>query len=162
MYLDALSFLEDEREGWRPFEALDELTDAELAAQLATVHGWSGRDLMAHLASGHERSLTVARELAVSERSPAKIALDLDWDARADEINEEIRLAWLALPMDEVRHRFRTLPGELRGYLTVVPETRWIKNAENEAFFLSETIDHYEAHVDDLRAVMASVGREVA
>ena len=31
MYLDALSFLEDERDGWRPYEVLDELTDDELA-----------------------------------------------------------------------------------------------------------------------------------
>ena len=31
--------------------------------------------------------------------------------------------------MDEVRARFRTSPGELRGYLTVVPESRWLKNA---------------------------------
>jgi len=162
MYLDALSFLEDEREGWRPFEALDELTDAELAPQLDSVHGWSGRDLMAHLVAWLEVSLAVAQELAVSESSPAKLAADADWDARGDAINEEIRLAWLALPMDEVRRRFRTVPGELRGYLTVVPETRWIKNAEYEQFFLDETIDHYESHADDLRAVRDSVGREVA
>jgi len=162
MYLDALSFLEDEREGWRAFEVLDELTDAELAPQLASVHGWSGRDLMAHVVAWLEVALTVARELAVGETSPAKLAADADWDARGDEINEEIRLAWLALPMDEVRHRFRTVPGELRGYLTVVPESRWIKNAEYEEFFLTETIDHYESHADDLRAVLASVGREVA
>ncbi len=61
--------------------------------------------------------------------------------------------------MDEVRRRFRTVPGELRGYLTVVPETRWIKNAENEEFFLGETIDHYEEHVADLAAVLGSAGR---
>ena len=162
MYLDALSFLEDERDGWRAYEALDELTDAELAPQLETVHGWSGRDLMAHVVAWLEVALTVARELAVGETSPAKLAADADWDARGDEINEEIRLAWLALPMDEVRQRFRTVPGELRGYLTVVPETRWIKSSEYEEFFLTETIDHYEAHLDDLRAVLASAGREVA
>jgi hypothetical protein len=162
MYLDALSFLEDERDGWRAYEALDELTDAELAPSLEGAHGWSGRDLMAHLVAWLEVALTVARELAVGETSPAKRAADADWDARGDEINEEIRLAWLALSMDEVRNRFRTVPGELRGYLTVVPETRWIKSSEYEEFFLTETIDHYEAHLDDLRAVLASAGREVA
>ena len=72
MYLDALSFLEDERDGWRAFEALDELADAELAPQLETVHGWSGRDLMAHLVAWLEVALDVARELAVGETSPAK------------------------------------------------------------------------------------------
>jgi len=159
MYLDALSFLEDERDGWRAVEALDELTDEQLAVPLEGAHGWSGRDLMAHLVAWLDVALAVARELAVNESSPAKVRADVDWDARGDEINEEIRLAWLALPMDEVRQRFRTVPGELRGYLTVVPESRWLKNAEYEEFFLTETIDHYEAHADDLGAVLASAGR---
>jgi hypothetical protein len=159
MYLDALSFLEDERDGWRAFEALDELTDDQLSVPLEGAHGWSGRDLMAHLTAWLEVGLTVARELAVNETSPAKIAADADWDARGDEINEEIRLTWLALPMDELRSRFRTVPGELRGYLTVVPEARWIKNAEYEEFFLTETTDHYEAHAADLAAVLAAAGR---
>ncbi len=157
MYLDALSFLEDERDGWRAFEALDELSDAALAPQLESVHGWSGRDLMAHLVAWLEVALDVARELAVNESSPAKAAADVNWAARGDAINEELRLAWLAMPLDEVRRRFRTVPGELRGYLTVVPEARWIKNAEYEQFFLDETIDHYEEHQDDLAAVLASV-----
>ena len=159
MYLDALSFLEDEREGWRAFEALDELTDDQLTPSLESVHGWSGRDLMAHLIAWLELAVTVAKELAINESSPSKVAADADWDARGDAINEEIRQAWLALPMDEVRQRFRTIPGELRGYLTVVPEARWLKNADYEEFFLTETIDHYEAHADDLAAVLASAGR---
>ena len=138
MYLDALSFLEDERDGWRAVEALDELTDEQLAVPLEGAHGWSGRDLMAHLVAWLDVALAVARELAVNESSPAKVQADADWDARGDEINEEIRMAWLALPMDEVRQRFRTVPGELRGYLTVVPESRWLKNAEYEEFFLTE------------------------
>jgi hypothetical protein len=159
MYLDALSFLEDERDGWRAFEALDELSDAELAVPLEGAHGWSGRDLMGHVIAGLEVALSVARELAVGETSPAKQRADADWEAGGDEINEELRLAWLALPMDAARDRFRTVPGELRGYLTVVPEARWIKSPEYEEFFLSETIDHYEEHSADLAAVLASVGR---
>jgi len=158
MYLDALSFLEDEREGWRAYEALDELTDADLAPQLESVHGWSGRDLMAHLVAWLEVALAVARELAVNDISPTRAASDADWEARGDLLNEEIRLSWLALPMDEVRRRFRTVPGELRGYLAVVPETRWITSAEYEQFFRNETIDHYASHLDDLAAVLASAG----
>ncbi len=159
MYPDALSFLEDERDAWRPYEALDELSDADLAAPLEAAHGWSGRDLMGHLATWLEHALAVARELAVAETSPTKVKADADWDARADAINEEFLVAWRALPMDEVRTRFRTVPGELRGYLTVVPETRWIKSAEYERFFLDETIDHYADHQADLAAVLAAAGR---
>jgi len=159
MYLDALSFLEDEREGWRPYEALDQLTDEQLSAVPEGAHGWSGRDLIGHLVGWQEVALGVARELAVAETSPAKVAADVDWEARGDAINEEMRQAWLALPMAEVRRRMRTVPGELRGYLTVVPESRWIKDADHEEFFLAETIDHYEEHLGDLEAILASAGR---
>ena len=34
MYLDALEFLEEEREAWAPFEALATLSDEQLAAPL--------------------------------------------------------------------------------------------------------------------------------
>jgi len=61
--------------------------------------------------------------------------------------------------MDEVRRRFRSVPGELRASLALVPETRWIKSAEYEQFFRDETTDHYASHRDDLAAVLASAGR---
>jgi len=158
MYLDALSFLEDERDDWRAFEALDELTDEQLSDPRSTAHGWSGRDLMAHLVAWQEHALTVARELAVEPTSRTKVQGDRDWDARGDQINDEIMRVWRALPIAEVRDRFRTVAGELRGYLTVVPETRWVKNAEYLKFFLSETLEHYVDHRDDLAAVLASAG----
>ena len=63
--------------------------------------------------------------------------------------------AWRELPAEEVRHRLRTAAGELRGYLTVVPETRWVKNSDILKFFLNETVDHYADHLDDLAAVYA-------
>ena len=156
MYANALEFLEDERDAWRPYEALLALSDADLSAPLAGAHGWSGRDLMAHLTYWQEVAMTVATELSLRETSPIKVAADADWDARGDEINEEIRVAALELPLDEVRSHFRLVPGELRGYLTVVPETRWLKNTEYENFFLNETTDHYEAHLADLAAVLAA------
>ncbi len=154
MYFDGLSFLEEEREAWRPYEQLLDLPDEALADELADCHGWSGRDLMAHLVAWQEHALAVARELAVNETSPTKVKGDEDWTARGDAINEEIRLAWLQLPMAEVRRRMTSIPGELRGTLTVVPETRWLKNSDHLRFFLDETTDHYEAHAADLAAVL--------
>jgi Mycothiol maleylpyruvate isomerase N-terminal domain len=162
MYSDALEFLEDERAAWLPFEALLDLSDADLAGPLDGVHGWSGRDLMAHLTYWQGVALAVARELALRETSATKVQSDIDWDARGDAWNEEIRIAGLALPMDEVRSRFRLIPGELRGYLTVVPETRWLKNTEYENFFLNETTDHYAAHMADLAAVLAAAAPSAA
>jgi hypothetical protein len=38
----------------------------------------------------------------------------------------------------------------------VVPETRWIKNAEMMGFFSAETIEHYEDHRPELAALLAS------
>ena len=49
MYLDSLEFLEEERDAWQPFEALADLTDAQLTIPVEGAHGWSGRELMGHL-----------------------------------------------------------------------------------------------------------------
>jgi hypothetical protein len=157
MYLDALEFLDEERDAFRPFEALADLTDEQLSVPVADAHDWSGRQLMAHLLSGQEIALAVATELAVNETSPAKARADADWDTRGgDAVNAEIDARWAALPMDELRARFGSMPGQLRGYLTVVPESRWLKHPDHQRFFLSETTSHYEEHVDDLAAILAA------
>lgn len=157
MYLDALEFLEEERDAWAPYEALDGLTDEQLSVPVAGAHGWSGRTLIGHLVAWQENALAVATELAVNDTSPTKARSDADWEARGgDVVNAEIDAAWAAFPMAELRDRFRSLPGQLRGYLTVVPETRWLKNTEMQRFFLSETTTHYEDHVADLDAILAA------
>jgi hypothetical protein len=154
MYLNALEFLEEEREAWRPYEALDGLTDAQLDRAVDGAHGWTGRDLMAHLAAWQGYALDMARELAVNETSATKQRLDAEWDARGDAINLDIQVEWRTLPLEEVRERFRTTAGELRGYLTVVPESRWLKHADHLRDFLEETIDHYAEHAADLEAIL--------
>lgn len=156
MYLNAMEFLEEEREAWRPYEALDGLTDEQLGQSIDAAHDWSGRDLIAHLVAWQENALAVAKELAVNDTSAAKEQADLDWDARGDAINDEIQADWRALPLDEVRRRLREVPGDLRGYLTVVPESRWLKHADNLRFFVDETIDHYAEHAADLEAILES------
>ncbi len=159
MYLNALEFLEEEREAWRPFEALDALSDDQLERAVDGAHAWSGRALAAHLVPWQGGAPDVARELAVGARSATKERLDRDWEARGGEvINAEIQAAWAALPMDEVRRRLRTVPGELRGYLTVVPEARWLKDPDYLRYFLDETIDHYAEHRADLDAILAAAG----
>ena len=157
MYRDALEFLEEERDAWAPFEALADLTDEQLSRPVSAAHDWSGRQLMAHLVAWGEIGLAVATDLAVNDTSPAKARADADWEARgADVINAEVDARWAGRPLDELRARFRTLPGELRGYLTVVPETRWLKHADHLTFFLDETTEHYEDHRADLEAVLAA------
>lgn len=155
LYLNALEFLEEERDAWRPYEALGALTDEQLDRPVAAAHDWSGRDLMGHLVAWIEYGIEVAKELAVNENSPTKARVDREWDeGKGDEINQRIHDEWRALPMTEVRRRFHEMPGEMRGYLTVVPETRWVKHADNLEFFLSETTEHYADHVADLEAIL--------
>jgi hypothetical protein len=154
MYLNALEFLEEEREAWRPYEALDGLSDEQLEVPIDEAHEWSGRDLIAHLVAWQENALEVAKELAVSETSEVKERSDREWDERGDAMNLDIQVEWRALPMDEVRRRLREVPGELRGYLTVVPESRWVKHTDHLRFFVDETIDHYADHTADLEAIL--------
>jgi hypothetical protein len=160
MYLDALSFLEDERDAWRPYEALVELSDDDLVRPVADARGWSGRDLIVHMIAWQLVALDVAKELAVSPESPTKVQADADWVARGGEVvNAEIEAKWADRPIDEIRDEFLRISGELRGFLTVVPETRWLKNADYQRFFIDETLDHYEDHRPDLAAILSAAGR---
>src|SRR5215213_11995685 len=109
---------------------------------------------MSHLVAWQAYALTTAQELAVGEQSQTKERLDAEWADRGDAINLDIQVEWRALPIEEVRRRLREVPGELRGYLTVVPEARWIKHPDNLRFFIDETIDHYGEHQADLDAIL--------
>ena len=157
MYLDALSFLEDERDAFRAYEALDSLTDEQLDAPVEGAGGWSGRDLMGHMIVWQEAALDAAKELAVGERSATMDRLEAEWDAApdaGDRMNAAAIERFRAMPIDEVRALFRTVSGELRGYLTVVPESRWIKNPAQLKPILGDTTDHYEEHAPDLAAIL--------
>lgn len=160
MYLDGLSFLEDERDAWRPFEALDELSDTALSRPVEAAHGWSGRDLMAHLVAWQEIALGIARELAVGETSATLARAEEEWGTDGAAMNARLLREWAALPLAEVRRRFRTVPGELRGTLTVVPEARWVKHHRHLSALLEETLDHYAEHEADLAAILAAAADE--
>ena len=115
---------------------------------------------MGHLLSGQETALASAKELAVGERSATMERFDAEWEASpdaGDRINAELLERYAALPLAELRERFVKVAGELRGYLTVVPESRWIKHADHQAWFISETLDHYEDHAKDLQAILEAV-----
>ena len=161
MYLDALSFLEDERDAFRAYEALDALTDEQLEVPVTAAGGWSGRDLMAHMIVWQEAALATAKELAVGEASPTMDRLNAEWAAApdaGDRMNAEAIDRFRAMPIAEVRRRFRETAGELRGYLTVVPEARWIKHATHQEWFFGETTEHYEEHEKELRAILEAAG----
>jgi hypothetical protein len=157
MYLSAMEFLEEERDAWRPYEALAAVPDDALDVPVEAAHGWSARDLMAHVSAWQGWALAIARDLAVNETSASLARLDALWDERGDAMNDDIAAEWRALSADDVRRRFTDTPGELRGTLTVVPESRWVKHAAHLRTFIDETIDHYADHLGDLDAILAEV-----
>jgi hypothetical protein len=157
MYLDAMEFLEEEREAWAAFEALSDLSDDDATRPIEAAHGWSARDLMGHLLAWQAVALDIARELAVGESAPTIARVDADWKARGGEVvNAEHQARWAALPIDELRDRFRSQPGEMRGTLTVVPEARWVKHAEHMKWLREETVEHYEDHLSDAAAILSA------
>jgi hypothetical protein len=114
---------------------------------------------MGHMIVWQEAALDTARELAVNDRSATMDRLEAEWDSApeaGDRMNAEAMERFRAMPMDEVRRLFRTVSGELRGYLTVVPESRWIKHATHQEWFYGETIEHYEEHAKELAAILAA------
>jgi hypothetical protein len=160
MYLDALSFLEDERDTFRVYEALDALTDEQLDIPVPAAGGWSGRDLMGHVILWQEAALATARELALGEKSATMDRLEAQWASApeaGDAMNEDGLARFRAMPMAEVRELFRNVGGELRGYLTVVPESRWIKHSTHQEYFFGETTEHYEEHRKELQAILEAV-----
>ena len=161
MYLNALDFLEEERDAFRPYEALASIPNDQLDVEVEGAHGWSGRDLIGHMVAWQEWALNIAKDLAVddtSETSATLARMNALFEASGDTVNDEITAEWRALPLDEVRSRLETIPGELRGYLTVVPESRWIKHPVHLQAFYEETIEHYADHVADLKAVLEAAG----
>ena len=88
MYLNALEFLEEERDAWRPFEALASLTDEQLEVPIDAAHELvrPGSDRAPRRLAG-SNALEVAKELAVGETSATKARSDAEWDERGDDMN---------------------------------------------------------------------------
>ena len=75
-----------------------------------------------------------------------------------EQTTEETAREAAARESEQVRVRRGKL-GELRGYLTVVPESRWIKHAAHQEYFFGELTEHYEEHAKELAAILAAAGR---
>jgi hypothetical protein len=147
------AFFADEAEQFRPFEAI---LDLDLAAldDGPRAHGWSARDVLSHLVGWHYVATEVAGELRHSAVSPRKAAADVEWDARGDEINEEIRVAWSTLPLDEFRSRARAARQGLLHALRATPLANWWDSDEYLAYFVSELQGHYADHRAALDVVL--------
>ncbi|MBA3851314.1 MAG: maleylpyruvate isomerase N-terminal domain-containing protein [Chloroflexi bacterium] len=165
MYMQAMEFLEDEREAWAPFEALASLSDVALERPTdadGPAQGWTARDLMGHLVGWQEIALQMARELAVDDQSEMQRRIAQPWETYGEALNERMLHDARALSADEVRQRFADIPAELRGTLTMVPEARWLKAPAAQRLFTECTMEHYEDHQPALRAVLAAATPDAA
>ena len=151
---DATALLEDETAAFRPFEALNGLSDAQLERPISAAHDWSGRDLIAHLVGWLGDAIDVANELATQDTSPARDRSSKAFDARGDEINAEIQATWRELPLTEVRRRLVDVPVTLRSAVRSVPASSWDADPEHMRFIHVYTIEHYEEHAADLEAIL--------
>ena len=160
MYLDSLEFLEEERDAWAPVRGARRPDRRAARGPVADAHGWTGRQLMAHLVAWQENALAVATELAVNETSPtkARVRRRLGRARRRGRSTPRSTRPGRRCRWPRSASGSRTIPGQLRGYLTVVPETRWLKHADHQTFFHDETTAHYEEHRADLDAILAAAG----
>ena len=152
-----MEFLEDERDAWQPYEALADIPDAAMDRPTDAAgpgHGWSARTLISHMLAWHELALAVARELALGETSSTFEATSREWAERKDVMNEDLHARYTDLPADELRRRVREVPGELRGTLTVIPETRWLKHPRHSEAFVEWVLEHEGGHMAELEAVL--------
>jgi hypothetical protein len=149
------AFLDEEAAAWRPFEALDDLTDEQLEARVADAHGWSGRDVIAHVVAWLDDAIEVAREMHAGGTGEARERSRAAFAARGDDINAEIQATWGGLAVAEVRERARAMRAELHAGLAAVPDAVWVENAEDASFLHVYTVQHYEEHLDDLAAILA-------
>jgi len=154
--------LAEEREAFRPFEALGQLADGQLDLPVPAAHDWSGRDLIAHLVAWLDDAIEVATELRTQATSPARERSRREFAARGDEINARFQAEWRALPIAEVRRRLRAGPEALRRAIEAVPELRWAGDPEDLRFIHVYTVEHYEDHLDDLEAILHAVTPDAA
>jgi len=147
------AFRADELVSFGPYEiilelGLEELDDGPQA------HGWSARDVLSHLVGWHEVAAVVARELVAGPTSPRKAAADAEWEARGDEINDEMLREWRGLQLEAFRARARGATADLRTALAEVPVERWWGDEEYFDYFNSEMQAHYGDHRADLEQVL--------
>ena len=101
---------------------------------------------MGHLGGWVEVWRAIAQELAVEPKSPAfdrLTEIGRDWDARGR--HQRPSAGRMGGPVDgRGQASFLDAAGELRGYLTVVPEARWLKDSAHLKSLLGNTTEHYD------------------
>ncbi len=152
-YADGAAFLAAERRAWQPYEALLALSDDALDVPREGAHGWTGRDLIAHLVGWHDVTISVVRGLAAADTTVLDSYYGLN-DAQVDAMNADTIAAWRELPIAEVRRRLVEIPAALRNVLAAAPDRTWLRDERGYQWMLWNTMEHYEGHAPDLAAIV--------
>ena len=134
-------FLQQGDELWDALWAkLGALSDGQLARPGASGPGWSGTDVLAHLARWHDHALEGVRAI-VEGREPVSRSDFDEWNARWHEQDGGIGSA-------EARSRCEDSRGALRDLLAGLDRAQWDDRVHGWAE--SNMNEHYRDHLDEL------------
>ncbi len=146
------AFLRSGDELWAALRAkLGALSDGQLARPGASGPGWSGTDVLAHLARWHDHALEGIRAI-VEGREPLSRSDFDEWNARWHEQDGSLTAA-------QARDRCQRARDELRSYLDGLTEEQWNESTYTWSDGVTEHIhgwansnmnDHYRDHLDEL------------
>lgn len=135
---ERLDMLQRASRAWLELRRLvDAIPDAALERP-GTIGSWSGRDLLAHIASWEREGARVIRDLDAGE--PA------EWpnDSQTDAWNEAQVEGWRSLRLEQVQQWAQDEHFELMNLAETSPEIA-------PDILLSVTAEHYAEHLDDVR-----------
>jgi hypothetical protein len=139
-------------EAWEALgSAVDSFSDDELE-QAGVVNGWTGKDLLGHIAFWAEKAAADLQQVAADRPQDVEVpgsekAVD-DWNAREKKAREgrplsEIREEWLA-SFERAMHALAECPAERL--------EEKVKGSTVLARFAGDTYEHYREHLEHLHA----------
>ena len=152
------------RSGRTELEAtLTQLRSAQLL-EAGTVHGWSAKDLLAHI-SAWDRWLLRWLDLD-AQGNPVDPPERIRSDEQLDRFNERARVASQECPLPEVVREFAASYGELLVRVESLGERDlfeagrypWLDGESLWQWVANNTYGHYEEHIGALRAFASAAG----
>jgi len=147
---DTLTAREDET--WTAFRAaVDRLTREELERRGANADGWSMKDVLWHIAHWWSDLAGMLEEVIAGG---AFVEPPEDDEATNTE-NAQVLEASRQMPLDDVERGVKAARERLLAAWSAVPEI----DEALERWFVWETIEHYDEHLEDARRFADEVGR---
>lgn len=128
--------------------ACDGLSDEDMQAPGVTGE-WSVKDLLAHVTTWEEVTMTLSRAQLTGTPPPGGDDGE-PWDL--DRFNARTSAEKAALSLDEVRRQLAATHEELLAWIPTVPDDQLVPGSEVEDRLKADTWDHYPEHAAAIRA----------